>query len=137
MKNRLIVVCVIKKEDQVLLARKPENQGPYPNKWHIPGGGVHLNEENCEEAIIREVKEETGLEIKDLQKIGWDTDIEPDKNNESTYYIFLEYIADYDSGVLCPQSDIVKLEWVDIIALNDYDLNRAAKATFKRIGFLN
>jgi 8-oxo-dGTP pyrophosphatase MutT (NUDIX family) len=38
------------------------NRGTYAGKWIIPGGGVEPNE-SYEEALFREVLEETGLDI--------------------------------------------------------------------------
>ncbi len=42
MNSRLIVVGLIRKGDSVLLGKKAAGKGPYPDSWHIPGGGVEL-----------------------------------------------------------------------------------------------
>ena len=136
MKSRVIVVGLIRKGNQVLLGQKPPGKGPYPNTWHIPGGGIELEKENAEEAILREIKEETNLNIKNLKKIAWDTDIEPNKHGELTYYIFLQYSCDYESGELLPGDDIYHLEWVDVKSISGYNLNKPTKILFEKIGFL-
>ena len=49
----------------LLIKRKYE---PFKNKWAIPGGFV-LNEESLEEAVQRELQEETGVKINYLEQL--------------------------------------------------------------------
>ena len=118
----------------ILLGQKPAGKGPYPNTWHIPGGGIEIEKEDCEEAILREIKEETGLVVKNLKKIAWDTDIEPNKYNIPAYYIFLQYICDFTGGEIMSGDDIEHLEWVKKSDLEKYKLNKPTKKLFKKIG---
>lgn len=61
-KPRLDVAAVyIEYEDQILLLHR-QNHVSQGNKWGIPGGKVEKNE-SPREAVIREVREETGLDI--------------------------------------------------------------------------
>lgn len=98
MKSRVIVSAIIEKDGKILLGQKPQNVGPYPNTWHLPGGGASLGEESLEEALQREIKEEVGITVKDITRIGFDEDYERDKHGEMTHYIFLVYEAQYASG---------------------------------------
>lgn len=136
MKSRIIVVGLIKKDSKVLLGQKPPGVGPYPNTWHIPDGGVNLEEENCEEAILREIREETGLEVKNLKKVAWDTDVELDKQGEPTYYIFLQFSCDYESGKLTPGDDMHRFEWVEINNLSNYNLNKPTRILLEKLGYI-
>lgn len=60
--SRQIVAALILSHDHKLLMVKknPSHGGVYLNTWHIPGGGVEPNE-SLEEALVREVYEETGI----------------------------------------------------------------------------
>jgi len=136
MKSRLIVVGLIKKGDKFLIGQKTPGRGPYPDTWHIPGGGINMGEENTEEAVQREIKEETNLEVDNLERVNWDTDIEPDKRREETYYIFLQFICDYKSGDLVAGDDMHHFEWVKKEDLKSYNLNRPSKKLFKYLGYL-
>lgn len=56
------------KHNQFLVIQRAWNSRHYPGEWEIPGGHV-LTGENAEDALIREVQEETGLDISSLNKI--------------------------------------------------------------------
>src|SRR3712207_9202438 len=58
-------VLIINENNQVLLQKR----GTYPFKWGLIGGITELGE-SLEETAIRESKEETGLDIKDLHLLG-------------------------------------------------------------------
>ncbi len=57
---RTTVGAVIWKEHSVLLAKRDHE--PFKGKWCIPGGHVEFGE-HPDEAVRREVREETGLEL--------------------------------------------------------------------------
>lgn len=60
----IIARAVIQKENQVLLCRVKGNE-----HWFFPGGHVEFGE-YAEEALKRELVEEIGAEITDIQMIG-------------------------------------------------------------------
>jgi 8-oxo-dGTP diphosphatase len=61
---RVAVYAVIMEQGQVLLAHRNDIDW-----WNLPGGGMETGE-TVEEAIQREVREETGLEIEVEKLIG-------------------------------------------------------------------
>lgn len=136
MKHRIIVAAVIHNGHKILLGKKSPGRGPYPDAWHIPGGGVNLGEETCEEAILREIQEEAHIQVKNLEKVQWNTDIEPDKHGEPTYYVFLVYRCDYESGEIHAGDDLEDLQWVSIQELTNYNLNRPTSIYFKALGYI-
>ncbi|HEX9261007.1 MAG TPA: NUDIX hydrolase [Candidatus Bathyarchaeia archaeon] len=52
---------------KILLIRR--DTVPFRGYWALPGGRAEPNE-NVEQAIVREVKEETGLDVEIIRKIG-------------------------------------------------------------------
>jgi ADP-ribose pyrophosphatase YjhB (NUDIX family) len=57
-------VCIVNDKNQILLQKRSDNQ-----LWGLPGGLIELDE-TLEEAAIREVKEETNLDIEIERFIG-------------------------------------------------------------------
>jgi len=69
-KNNPIVnvdALILNKKKQILLLKR--NHYPYEGYWVLPGGGVE-GREKIERAILREVREETGLPAKIRRIIG-------------------------------------------------------------------
>jgi len=58
--------AIIKEKDKVLVTRRSENM-PHPLKWEFPGGKLKEGE-SPKASIVREIREELGLEI-DPQRI--------------------------------------------------------------------
>jgi 8-oxo-dGTP diphosphatase len=58
---------VLNEQDEVLLVRRRNR--PYHGWWDIPGGFVDFGE-TPEMAVVRELNEETGLNVRPLQSLG-------------------------------------------------------------------
>jgi len=136
MKSRVIVVGLVEKNGSILLGKKPGNTGPYPNTWHNPGGGINLDKESLEEALKREIREETGIEIQNIEQLGFDEDNEPDKHGEMTHYIFLAFRAKWLSGEIMAGDDMKELKWVKKDELKNLFFNRPAKKLLKKLNFI-
>ena len=136
METRVIVCALIQKGDSILLGQKHLGKGPYPDTWHIPGGGIELDKENCEEAILREIEEESGLKVKNLKKIAWDTDVEPNKHGKPTYYIFLQYSCDYTNGKIVAGDDMHHFAWVKKKDLQKYRMNKPTRTLLEKLQLL-
>jgi 8-oxo-dGTP diphosphatase/2-hydroxy-dATP diphosphatase len=66
--NKIILtLCIIHQADQVLLGLKKRGFGS--GQWTGFGGKIEGNE-SIEEGLNREIKEEAGIEVLDLEKVG-------------------------------------------------------------------
>jgi ADP-ribose pyrophosphatase YjhB (NUDIX family) len=135
MQTRVIVSAIIEDEDKLLLGKKRENVGPYPNTWHLIGGGINENE-SLEESVKREIREEAGIEVEVIETLPFDEDYEPNKHGELTYYIFLVYKVKYKSGTPKADDDIKMLQWFPKDNLPINEMNRASVKLFKKIGYI-
>ena len=70
--KRKVVAAVIIKDGKVLILQRGETAPWMPRKWNLPGGMVDAGETN-EEAVVREIKEETNIVIseKDIESMGY------------------------------------------------------------------
>ena len=63
MHRDIVSALIFSKDNKLFLGMKPpKDGGVYPDCWHIPGGGIEKGENNVE-ALIREIREETGIDI--------------------------------------------------------------------------
>ena len=60
--QKVVLGGVIVKNKQILIVQRSMNEDVYPGLWELPGGKKE-DLETAEEALIREIKEEVGVEI--------------------------------------------------------------------------
>ncbi len=65
--KKILTLCIIQKDEQVLLGLKKRGFGA--GRWNGFGGKVH-DGETIEEAAKRELLEEAGIVVEDLEKVG-------------------------------------------------------------------
>ena len=120
-------VLVIDK-DKVLIIKRGEE----PNKflWSIPGGLVEIGEE-LEEAAIREVKEEMGIDIKIEKMIGIFNCINRNKNEIEYHYVIIDYIAREFTGSIKTNKEILDFKWMKFNELHNYELTNTTRELFR------
>jgi 8-oxo-dGTP pyrophosphatase MutT (NUDIX family) len=60
------VQCVISRDEEVLLVRHTYGDR---RRWELPGGAIKRNEQP-RDAAVREVREELGIELRELRSLG-------------------------------------------------------------------
>lgn len=88
-----VVGCFVEHGDRIVLIKRQDHE-PQGNKWALPAGKIKEKEETKEKAVIREVKEETNLELKtrDIEYLGKLYERYPDYD-----YVFHLYRAETSS----------------------------------------
>lgn len=135
MKQRVIVVGLVNKGNDFLFIKQNKKDGAYPGMLHIPGGGLEPGED-FEDGVRRELREETGIELKNIRQANFDYDIFPSYKGEPHQLIFLQYTAEYASGEPSPSSDAKEIVWVSKEALSDANLNPASIKLLKALSLL-
>jgi 8-oxo-dGTP diphosphatase len=107
----VVVGCLIKEDDKYLLVQ--ENQETARGLWNLPAGHVDKGE-SLEDAAVREVKEETGFDVRLIAQIA----IYHETAAQSVKHV---YSAEIIGGELEAQEDeILSVEWLtyeDILAI--------------------
>lgn len=115
MKNILVVAALIKKNNNVLIARRSTGDENVLGRWEFPGGKVEPNETEGH-AIEREIKEEFELDIKANKYITNNVCEYPTKTVDLRLYE-----CEYISGEF-KLHDHSEYKWVNINELLNYDL---------------
>lgn len=103
----------------VLIQRAHE---PFQGWWGLPGGAVELGE-TVKEALEREVREETGLEITPGRFLALRDAIGRDQTSGIRYhYVILFFQAELLGGELRAGDDAARAEWVGREELRRYNL---------------
>jgi 8-oxo-dGTP diphosphatase len=114
------VGAVIIKEARVLLVQRGNE--PSRGRWSIPGGVVELGE-TLRQAVEREVREESGLEVQAQDVLSTFDLIQRDLQGRIQYhYVLIDLRARYVSGKATPSSDALDVRWVEQTQLDQMDL---------------
>lgn len=125
--------ALIIKNRKLLLIKKSSKDINSPNQWEVPGGRKQVGE-NLEEHIIREVKEEVGLEILPKEIFDmWEFSIHV--NNEKTTVVAVARFCELTNENIIITEDVIdNYKWVNIDAnLLDYNLIPGIRKTIEKL----
>ena len=101
---------VVFRNDEVLLIKR--GKPPVSDRWSIPGGAQEIGE-TVREAALREVLEETGIEIEIVGLIDVVDGITRDAEGRAKYhYTLVDFAALWVSGEARAASDAAAVRWV-------------------------
>jgi 8-oxo-dGTP diphosphatase len=124
------VGAVILDGDKILLEQRKNE--PSKGKWSVPGGLVELGE-SMEDAVIREVKEETGLNVYEPQLVDVVNYVSYGERGAVIYhYVIVDYLVTVMGGKPKAASDAAALKWVPFNELDQYDLTESFRLFFDR-----
>lgn len=124
---RPAVYGIVVEGDKLLMIRQ------FKTKFDLPGGGVDIGE-GLEDAVVRETKEETGIDVEVVRLAGVKSSIffseSPSRGTQSAYHsILLYYVCRKVGGEISTEgfnedekhyAEIA--EWVPVSKLDDLDM---------------
>lgn len=119
---------ILNPDNKLLICRSTKWNG----KYVIPGGHIELGEK-MEDALIREVKEETALEIYDIQLLSLKESIYGKNFGDKRHFIFIDYLCRTDSSQVKLNDEFDSYQWISLTELNDYDLGDFVKALLEEL----
>jgi len=101
------VGAVVVSDDRLLMVRR--GRGPAQGEWSVPGGRVEWGE-TLAEAVVRELREETGLDGVCGELVGWVERLDADH-----HYVILDFrVVVLDDASPVAGDDALEATWVPL-----------------------
>jgi len=108
----LVSVCAIIEGETHEILLIWEGDTPYHKRWVIPGGYIKP-EETVKQAVVREIREETGLEILPTKLVGVYDDFIPNED-EPIHHIIATYEAIVVGGRIIITHEATEYAWMSV-----------------------
>ncbi len=129
--HRVVSTAIIYKDGKYLIVQRSPNKKTFPSRWTVPGGGLevtdYLNTPKTtpdawyyaiETSLIREIKEEAGVEVEKPSFLLDLVFIRPD----NVPVVTLSYYCKWRAGDVKLNEENVDFRWVTCQEAKDYDL---------------
>jgi ADP-ribose pyrophosphatase YjhB (NUDIX family) len=127
---------VVISDGRALLIRRGSE--PLKGEWSIPGGTLELGE-TLVEGVRRELREETGLEVRVLELIEVFERIFPDPEDTAGrvgrplyHFVIVDYLCEALGGAPRPGSDVTAIAFASEEELSPYNLTPAATRVLRK-----
>ncbi|MBN2016169.1 NUDIX domain-containing protein [Candidatus Dojkabacteria bacterium] len=127
----IVVTGIIIKDEKFLIARRSLKEAAFPGLWTVPGGKLRTDDYTTskkdtsdswynvlEKLLQREIKEEVGVNVKDIRYLLSLTYIRSDGKPT----LILSFYCYYDSGSIQLSKELTEYKWVDRNGLENYAL---------------
>jgi 8-oxo-dGTP diphosphatase len=115
---------VVIRDGRVLLIRR--GGPPLEGEWSLPGGMLELSE-TLEEGVLRELHEETGMQVRVVGLVEVFERIIRDDNDRTKYhFVIADYLCEAVSGEARAASDATAVAWASEEELAQYALTPTA-----------
>ncbi len=126
------VGAVVPDGNRVLLVRRAYEPGQ--GLWSVPGGLVEVGE-TVEEAVKREVEEETGVAVSVDRLIAVLDNIVRDEDGKVRFhYVLIDYLAHPVGGEARPSKETLDVRWVNLEDVKNLQLTKTALKLLTRAG---
>lgn len=122
-----VVFAQVKDQVKVLLIERKDE--PCKGMWAIPGGFMNMDE-TTEEAALRELKEETGIELAKIEQIGAFSKVDRDPRGRVitvAYYVIIDHEAEAVGQDDAKQAKWFPLNNLPTLAFDHAEILEAAK----------
>lgn len=104
--GKIAASAAITNNNKILLLRRASDAKLFPNYWTFPSGGIEETDPSAEQAVIREVKEETSLDFKPSQKLGFYESIADNKR-----HFALVHLGSWSGKINRQESEVSDFRW--------------------------
>lgn len=114
---RVGVGAVIVHKGMVLLIQR--GREPLKGQWSLPGGMLEVGE-TLQSAVIREIREETGLTVEPVELVELLDRIHREGERVRYHYVIADYLCRVTAGVLQAGSDADAVRWTERAEWNSH-----------------
>ena len=100
-------IFIINPKGELLLLKSHK----WPGRYVVPGGHVELGE-RIEQTVIREAKEETGLDVYDLRFLCWQEFVYDPSFWKQRHFLFFDYSCRVDSAEVTLNDEAEDFIWI-------------------------
>ena len=116
--------------NRVLLVER--GRAPLIGEWSLPGGVVETGE-RLEDALAREVWEETALRVSvDSLALVFERIIPDEEGKTEYHYVLMDFYCTVLSGDPCPGDDSRSADWFDIDTLESLSMTAGTRDVIRR-----
>ncbi len=123
-----VSAVIFNRNDQILLCKSHK----WDNKFIIPGGHVEYGEK-LEEALKREILEETGIEIHSIKPIGLKECFYNNKYYKNRHFLFMDYICRTETTEVILNEEAEEFAWVSLSDLHKYELGGFTESLLNKL----
>ena len=124
------VGAVVVRDRRALIIRRAHE--PRKGEWSLPGGHLDLGE-SLIDAVRREVKEETGLDVHPGPIVETFDRVHRDPDGRIRFhFVIVDFVCEAPSGEAVAGSDAEAVAWVTAAELDGYGVNAHAAAVIRK-----
>ena len=124
----VVITGIVKFKDKILLLKRNSKMEMHPNKWSFPGGKV-ISGETLFQALQREIKEETNLEIEDTKRYISDYTFTRPSGKNTIGFCFL---VNAKNNKVKLSKEFTDLAWIKSEEVENYDILHYLKEEVKK-----
>lgn len=128
--QKIVVGGAVIKDNKILIIQRSADEEAFPNLWEFPSG-KRENFEPSEDAVTREVKEETNLDVKVLKPIST-FEYKVEKENEIRDATQINFLVEYISGDVKISNEHQAFKWISKNEMNKYNLTDSTKKVIEK-----
>ncbi len=128
--QKIVVGGVIVKDNKILIIQRSADEDAFPNLWELPSGKRELLE-TSDAAVIREVKEETNIDVKVVAPISV-FEYKVEKEDEIRDTTQINFLVEYISGKVKLSNEHRTFAWITKEDLDKYEVSQKTKKVIEK-----
>ena len=115
-----VLGAVMRPDGKYLITKRRDDKEWAPGSWEIPGGGATAGEESAD-AVVREIREETGIDVSDAAGGFVFTYKRTNPEEQNNYFVDVyKFVKDFDeSDVRVQESEVAGYRLADADEIRD------------------